>query len=125
MLPDVELALTTWARGMTDATVCTELPADLAGALPLVQIERIGGVGDRFSADARVDVDVYAPTYEAAVDLAASVHDALVYLHGVVGAIVVRDVRVDSLPSRRPYGNPAAHRVGASYTVSARPNVYA
>lgn len=125
MLPDVELALTTWARDLTDATVCTELPADLAGALPLVQFERIGGVGDRFSADARVDVDVYAATYAAAVDLAALVHDALALLRGTVGAIVVRGVRLDSIPARRPYGNPNVRRVGGSYTVSARPDLYA
>lgn len=120
-LPDVELALTTWARDAFQATVCTELPADLEGSLPLVQVEAIGGFGERFTASPRIDVDVYAADYSAAKDLSTAVHRALVMLHGTVGQVVIRGIRPDTLPARRPYDNSSLRRVGASYTVTARP----
>lgn len=123
-LPDVELALTTWARATFDATVCTELPSNLETVLPLIQVEQIAGSGTRFSVDPLIDVDVYAANYAAARDLARAVYRALVLLRGIVDDVVVRDVRVSSLPSRRPYDNSALRRVGATYSVSARPNLY-
>lgn len=124
MLPDVELALTTWVRDTCDTRAVTDLPADLADVLPVVQVVAVGGSGDRFSGRPRVDIDVYAATYEDARDLAAEVHDALVLLRGTLGTLVVRDVRVDTLPSRRPYDNPALRHVGASYSISVRPVNY-
>lgn len=123
--PDVELALTGWIRTRFGVATCTELPSNLGSVLPIVQVEHIGGLGSRFSASPRVDVDVYAATYEATRDLAQSIHGALVMLRGTVGELVIRDVRVDTLPSRRPYDNPAFRRVGVSYTVSVRPNLFA
>lgn len=125
MLPDVELALVPWAQSTLSVTACTRLPANLTEVLPVIRINVVGGTGDRFSADPRVDVDVYAATYEEARDLAAAVHDSLVLLRGAVGDLVIRGVRVDGLPAERPYDNTTLSRVGASYTVSARPNVYA
>jgi hypothetical protein len=124
---DVEAALTACVRGAFDGvTTCTELPADLAGSLPLVQITAIGGFGGRFSYAPRVEVDAFAVGYEAARDLSAGVHDVLMSLRGIVGQSVVTDVRCDSLPSRRPYDTTSGlRRVGSSYTVSAHPISYA
>lgn len=125
MLPDIELTLTTWARMTFDVTTCTALPADLIGSLPVIQITAIGGLGERFSSSPRIDVDVYAGSYEEAKDLSAQVHEALMFLHGSVGDAVIRNVLVSALPSRRPYDNSGLQRVGATYLVSGRPNLFA
>lgn len=125
MLPDVELALTAWARTTLGVTSSTDLPANLTDVMPLVQVATLGGAGGRFDASPRVEVDAYAATREEAHDLAARVHDAIVMLRGTVGALVVRSVRVDSLPTRRPYDNTALCRFGASYTVNVHPTTYA
>lgn len=121
MLPDIELVLTEWARTAFDVTACTALPADLTGALPVVQVTAMGGLGGRFSSSPRVDVDVYASDYEAARDLVTQVHEALMMLHGIVGNAVIREVLSSSLPSRRPYDNSGLQRIGATYIVNARP----
>lgn len=126
MALDIELTLTEWIRGAFSARTCTELPANLADVLPVVQVEEIGGTSGRFNGTPRVDVDVYAADYESARDLAQGIHDALLFLNGTVGTdAVIRGVRVDSRPSRRPYDNAGLRRVGASYTISARPVTFA
>jgi hypothetical protein len=123
---DLEAELTSWIRSEFDGvTSCTELPADLDGSLPLVQVEVIGGAGGLFGSAPRIEVDAFATGYEAARDLAAGVHNGLMTLRGIVGQAVIADVRCDSLPSRRPYETTSGlRRVGASYTISAHPISY-
>jgi hypothetical protein len=125
MPPDVEAALIPWLTDRVGVSGCTKLPANLADVLPLVRVNVVGGTADRFSTDARVDIDAFAATYSDARDLAAAIHDAMAFLHGTTGDIVVRSVRVDSVPAERPYDNTTLSRVGGSYTVSARTNSYA
>jgi hypothetical protein len=123
---DLEAELTTWVRNTFDVNSCTELPPDLTSVLPVVQVEIIGGFGGPFGDSPRVEIDVYAGSYEAAKDLAYVVHEALTILHGTVGQAVITAVRCDSVPARRPYDTTSGlRRVGASYTVSAHPNSYA
>lgn len=120
MTPDVEVVLTAWLAARLSVRTCTETPADLDAILPVVQIERIGGGTERFSDHPRVSVDVYAPSADASMALARQVQEALMSLRGDAAGAVVRDVRCDSGPSRRPYVNPAVDRRGATYTVSLR-----
>ncbi len=122
MTVDVEKVLTRWLRTAFDVRTCTELPAAFETVLPLVQVVTVGGSGARFRGSPRVDLDVYADTYDAARTLALQITDALKSLRGPLepGAIVT-DTRVDSLPSARPYANPAVRRIGSTVTVSLHP----
>ncbi|GGX26956.1 hypothetical protein [Streptomyces chryseus] len=118
--PDVETVLVPWLESTLSVHVCTETPADLETILPVVQVERVGGATPRFSDTPRVDVDVYAGDADAAMTLARAAQNALLALRGLVGDAVIRDVRCDSGPSRRPYVNPAIAKRGATYTLSLR-----
>lgn len=120
MAADVEVVLTTWLRAtFPGMRTCTELPADLAGVLPVVQVVTVGGAGSRFTDSPRVAIDVYAATYGAARSLALEIKDQLRFLRGPADpGAVVQSVRVDSEPANRPYENPAVRRMGSSYTVT-------
>lgn len=117
--PDVEIELVTYLDGLLDGVrLCTELPADLADVMPLVQIQRVGGDDDGARLDrALVDADSFAGTRQAAADLSRAVHDALVLqLRGsmTAGAVFGR-VSTVSAPAWRPYENTAGRRIGATY----------
>ncbi|MGW1269689.1 hypothetical protein [Streptomyces sp. NPDC002491] len=120
MAPDIEAVLNPWAEAKFGAFAGAETPADLEERLPVIRIERDGGGGDRFSDMPRVFVDVFASTADGARTLSNAVHDALVFLTGPVNGAVIRGVRCDSGPSRRPWANEAVHRRGATYSVSYR-----
>ncbi|OKI19312.1 hypothetical protein [Streptomyces sp. CB03911] len=122
MSPDVLRVLALWLAARFDVRTCTELPASFETSLPIVQLASVGGSGARFSGSPRVDIDVYAATTDEARTLALQITDALKLLRGPLepGAIVT-DVRVDSLPSGRPYANPAVRRIGSTVTVSLHP----
>ncbi len=122
---DVEKVLTRWLRERCGARTCTELPAAFEKSVPLVHVGAVGGPAARFTSAPRVDIDVYAATYEAARTLALTITRELALLRGPAepGAIV-SEVRVDSGPAARPYGNPAVRRCGASVTVRLHPASY-
>ncbi|MET7939634.1 hypothetical protein [Streptomyces sp. NPDC005302] len=120
-MPDIEAVLAPWAEATFDVFAGAETPADLETRLPVIRVERGGGVDDRFATHPRVYVDVFAATADEARTLAASVRDALLFLRGPVNGAVIRDVRCDSGPSRQPWANERVHRRGATYTVSLRP----
>ncbi|MCQ6554794.1 hypothetical protein NPS70_16535 [Streptomyces sp. C10-9-1] len=119
-MPDIESVLAPWAETTFDVFGCAATPADLEDRLPVVRVERIGGFDDRFRGHPRVAVDVFAATTDEARTLANAVRDALLFLRGPVNGAVISDVRCDSGPSAQPWTNPAVHRRGATYTVSAR-----
>lgn len=120
-MADIEAVLNPWAEATFGVFAGAETPADLEDRLPVIRIERGGGVDDRFSQSPRVYVDVFAATADEARTLANSVRDALLFLRGPVGGAVIRDVRCDSGPTRAPWATDAVHRRGATYTVSLRP----
>ncbi|MFD8595372.1 hypothetical protein ACFV1L_10260 [Kitasatospora sp. NPDC059646] len=120
-LVDVEALLAGWVTDVIGARPCTMLPADLAGALPIVQVAAIGGPAERFARRPRVDLDCYATTYEAARELGLRVEDAALRLRGRRGDAVVQWARVDSGPASRPYENPGVHRVGLTISLRVRP----
>jgi hypothetical protein len=119
-VPDIESVLNPWAEEATGAFAGAETPDDLESRLPVIRIERGGGVDERFSEHPRVFVDVFAATADEARTLANDLRDALLALRGPVHGAVIRDVRCDSGPSRLPWANPAVYRRGATYTVSYR-----
>lgn len=119
-MPDVEAVLNPWAEELTGRFAGAETPDDLETRLPVIRIERGGGVDDRFTMHPRVFVDVFAATADEARTLANDLRNALLDLRGLVNGVVIRDVRCDSGPSRQPWANEAIHRRGATYTVSFR-----
>ena len=70
----VNLALIAYLKGATGTRCVTDLPANLADVLPVIQVERFGGGDDTLTLDnANVDVDVYAADRATAEALADQV----------------------------------------------------
>lgn len=120
MNADVEALLIPWLVSTLSVRALTDLPENLAGVLPVVQVTRIGGPADDSlpSFDfPNVDIDCFDVDREAASNLAGRVHTALrVTLPGLKlsGATITR-VRTLTGPSWRPYDNTALRRFGATY----------
>lgn len=125
MWPDLEIELVAWLNEALDGVRhCTELPADLAGALPINQIQRVGGDDDTFRLDrALISLDSYAATREAASLLARQTrHQLVTALPGVkTSAAVFARVSTLSAPAWRPYENPNLRRMGATYEIFSHP----
>lgn len=115
---DVELALGGWLRTALGCRVVTDLPADLLGALPLLQIARFGG-GDVAPGldEVLLDTDAYGIDRATAVGLAEATRQQLRFvLPGTqIGGAVFTRVDTTQAPSFRPYDNTALRRFGASY----------
>ncbi|MGV9588294.1 phage tail termination protein [Streptomyces tendae] len=108
-----------------DAVVRDELDNNLLDELPTIQITQVpaGDLAASRLARMLVDIDVYAPTRQAAFDLARE-----------VVAWVERDLRgsststltisragVVTLPAIRPYENTALRRVGGTFEIFCHP----
>lgn len=139
-LPDVELyhdvekvlglALAARLLPFLDRADST-LPADLEDVLPFVQVVRYGGHDDGVTDRAGVDVDWFALTRSAAIDLARRGHQYLTsgpiayggYLIDQVTTVVGVVERPREQRSRQQMGGSATsdvQRFGGSYTVNAR-----
>lgn len=121
---DVEAELVAWLTGGLDVRVLTDLPANLADVLPVVQIQRAGGNDDGVRLDrAFVDVDVYAATRQAASQLMTQTRSLLLtQLRGAVtDAAVFTSARTITAPSWRPYENPNLRRFGATFEIFCHP----
>ena len=103
---------------LTPTRVGTDTPANLATALPFVQVTRFGGSDDVPSIDrATVDIDCYAATRSAASALAEQIRSTLRFATvGLIldGALVVAVSTIVG-PAWRPYENTGVRRHGASY----------
>jgi len=124
MWPDIEIELVAWLTAALDVRHCTDLPADLADALPVNQVQRVGGGDDSFRLDrALVSLDSYAATREAASTLARqSRHQLITVLPGVkTTSAVFGRVATVSAPAWRPYENPNLRRMGATYEIYFHP----
>lgn len=121
---DVEAELVAWLHARLTVRVLTDLPANLASILPVIQVQRVGGDDDSFRLDrALVDVDVYAATRPAASVLMAQTRSALLAeLRGVATeSAVFTMARTVTAPAWRPYENPALRRFGASFEIHSHP----
>ena len=118
----VEALLVGWLPSQVTARALTDLPADLAEQVPVVQVVRIGGPSDdnnpNFQA-ATVSVDCFAVDRISATLLAQQVDDALrKALPGTTtGGAVVTKVRTLTGPSWRPWNDVAVRRSGSTYQI--------
>lgn len=124
---DAHLLLVQWLGSALGVRACTELPADLAGELPLVQVQVIGGAELNPAVETvSVDIDVYVgPTAEGlpdpgtGSDLAERIRTALLYvLPGYVtpdGHATVVGASTVSRPAPRPYDQTPIRRYQAAY----------
>lgn len=123
--PDVEkLLVATLPARIGGVRVLTETPANLAGAVPVIQVTRFGG-GDTAPGIDRpnVDFDVFAATRAQAFSIAEKLRYALLYVIpgqrlDAAGTATIARVDTISGPSIRPYDNTALRRVGASYQLT-------
>jgi hypothetical protein len=126
MWPDIEVELIAWLKAQLNVRHLTDLPADLAGVLPVNQVTRVGGDDDGLRLDrALVDIDSYAADRAGASLLARQTRDKLVVgLRGVQTThAVFGRVSTIAAPAWRPYENPGLRRVGATYEVYFHPVV--
>ncbi|GAB7187151.1 hypothetical protein ATKI12_6982 [Kitasatospora sp. Ki12] len=122
---DAEAVLAHWLHATFDVRTCTELPPAMETLLPVVQIATVGGPAGRYADRPRIDLDVYAADYASARTLALRITTVLTNWRGpAIPGAVVSETRVDSVPSRRPYENPALRRVGLTVTVALHPASY-
>lgn len=121
---DVEAELVAWLHARLTVRVLTDLPANLADILPVIQVQRIGGDDDALRLDrALVDVDVYAASRPAASALMAQARSVLLSeLRGLATeSAVFTMARTITGPAWRPYENPALRRFGASFEIYSHP----
>lgn len=121
---DVEAELVAWLTDQLDERTLTDLPANLVDALPVVQIQRVGGGDDGVRLDrAFVAVDVYAVSRQAASTLMGQTRSLLLTgLRGTVTtAAVFTSARTISAPAWRPYENPGLRRFGATFEIFCHP----
>lgn len=121
---DVEAELVAWLTDQLNERTLTDLPANLVDALPVVQIQRVGGGDDGVRLDrAFVDVDVYAVSRQAASTLMGQTRSLLLTgLRGTVTtAAVFTSARTISAPAWRPYENPGLRRFGATFEIFCHP----
>lgn len=122
--PDIEIELVARLGDRLSVRVLTDLPANLAEVLPVIQVQRVGGSDDGIRLDrALVDSNVYAATRAEASELSGWLRDELVVqLRGVKAAhAVFGRVSTVSAPSWRPYENVGLRRIGATYEIFFHP----
>jgi hypothetical protein len=124
---DVELLVIQWLQAQLGSGVVVrdELDNNLLEELPTVQVQRLpAGDDDGFRLDrALVDVDVYAATRAAAIELSADIRGLLLTAlpgSSTAGAVVGR-VRTATAPGVRPYENTGLRRIGATYEIFSHP----
>ncbi len=115
---DIERVLVGWLGSRLNCRVVTDLPANLAQQVPLLQIGRYGGADIAPGLDVvDLDVDAYGPDRGSAVSLAEKARHALRFTlpnQQINGAVFARVNTIDA-PSFRPYDNTDLRRFGASY----------
>lgn len=114
--PSAEVALVTYLRAETGAQVATKIPGNVETLPRFVRVARGPGSDDLVTDSILIDVEVFAPAYSAAADLAEEVRQAMHRLSGrKAGAVLVDRVRTSTSPMWVDYKNPATNRFVASY----------
>lgn len=114
--PSAEVALVAYLREQTGAQVATIIPANLETLPRFIRVARGPGSDDLVTDSTLIDVEVFAPDYGVAADLAEEVRQAMHRLSGrKAGAVLVDRVRTSTSPLWLDYKNPATNRFVASY----------
>lgn len=118
--PDVFDILAELLGGLTPREVVSATPDDLEEQLPLCRVNRIGGVDDRITDMARVDVELYAGTWTSARDLAESARQIILVRRQRTSAGLLDRAETEVGPRRLRHENPRVRLVGAVYRVYTR-----
>lgn len=114
MSTHVETFLHDWLKARFPAArLCTELPANLADAVPLLQVVGIGGTGEAYNFDSpRADIDAFGLTRTLARELALGVHEAVLNeLPGVtINGTTALSASSFMYPTWAPYENTNVRR---------------
>lgn len=116
-----ERLLIPWLSAELGVRGVAELPASLAGVVPLFRLTGIGGSDFTATFDAcNVDVDTYALTRGASEDLAIAARQALMWtLRGQrLGTAVVTEVRTIMRPAWTPFDDTDLRRFTGSYAIT-------
>lgn len=123
-LASAESLVRDWlATQFTDCRVVTELPANLASVVPLIQVVRFGGADEFITIDtANIDIDVFASSRTEARLISEEVRTAVrLYLPGYIGygaGGAVQSVTTISAPRWVPYDNTSLRRFTAAYRIT-------
>lgn len=128
MFADIEAAVITALAALPGVTrVSTTTPADLAGSLPMIQVQRVGGADDLVTDTARVDVQTFTPTDPtnpnrgSAIQLAERVRAAVHALrHTAVGAVVIDTAETVVAPQWVDYADEHVTRFVGTYEFTLR-----
>lgn len=122
MWPIGELILYEYLTPLMAARVVTELPADLAGQVPLVRVHQVpGGDADRSQARPLLDIECFAADRLAVWSLTGRMQDALYRLPGRYRAdFTVDEAELDSGPGLVPYKNTDVRRTVTTYRLTCR-----
>lgn len=122
-MADAEAVFGTWLTDrFPDSFVCTETPPDIQNLPSTIRVTRAGGP-KKFTLDsARVVIDTFAPTRQAARALAYQVDHAVTFeLRGqTVAGVVVSLVETTSGPTWVPDPNTNLRRFVATYSSKLR-----
>lgn len=103
--------------------VATERPANLDQIPLYVQVERVGGPRFRFHDEPLMYTSAFAPSRQAALDLAVQVDDLVMnrLVHTVVSGARFQDVVCRTGPRFLPYDNALMWRFQAAYSLAVCP----
>lgn len=107
--------------GALEITVFRQVPSNLTFAVPLAVVARFGGSDRTITLDvARVDIDYYASTEDAAEAGGELIRAAMrTRLHGrMYGGAVVGKVETFTAPRLLPWDAPNVYRCNAAYQVT-------
>lgn len=121
VFPDVEDLLVLVLDGLSPGRdVVTTLPPNLQDQLPLQRVRRIGGGGDQVTDVARVDVEAFASTRAAALQLARQQHQVLLSVPSATSRGLIDRVVPEVGPHELPYADPGVRLMQATYRISVR-----
>lgn len=120
--PDIEKALVAHVREATGGKRAgTVVPGDVETLPAFVRLARGPGSDDLVTDSPVVDVETFAPTKDAAAELAEDLRQIFHALTGrKVSGVLVDKVRTSMSPSWVDYRNPSTNRYVASYSIEFR-----
>jgi hypothetical protein len=121
--PDVEKVLEAAFADLAaaaGAVVVTVLPADLQTSLPLIRVRRLGGGGDRWTDQPRVDVEVYAPSREVGKPLALALQARLLSFPLATPYGVIDRAGSEAGPHEISYADQDVRLFAATYRLALR-----